>query len=95
MFNILKFLFVYIWYPQKDIQSDKSDLCQASLQALGHCLYQQQIARLVHYKDSFLSTAILDNIIFLVWLSSVLSANIMCGKLITMMVTFADGFSCL
>lgn len=35
----------YFHFLQRDIQSDKSDLCQASLQALGHCLYQEQIAR--------------------------------------------------
>ena len=38
-------LFLFL---QRDIQSDKSDLCQASLQTLGHCLYQDQIARLVY-----------------------------------------------
>ena len=39
----------YILYLQQDIQSDRSDLCQASLQALGHCLYQEQIARYSSY----------------------------------------------
>jgi len=39
---------VLFLFLQRDIQSDKSDLCQASLQTLGHCLYQEQIARLVY-----------------------------------------------
>ncbi|XP_022791524.1 telomere-associated protein RIF1-like isoform X3 [Stylophora pistillata] len=36
---------------RRDIQSDKSDLCQASLQALGHCLYQEQIASSICLSD--------------------------------------------
>ena len=43
----------YILYLQQDIQSDRSDLCQASLQALGHCLYQEQIARYSSYRVYF------------------------------------------
>ncbi|KAJ7390049.1 DNA-binding protein rif1 [Desmophyllum pertusum] len=42
--ELLNFLTRVVVVFKRDIESDKSDLCQASLQALGHCLYQEQIA---------------------------------------------------
>lgn len=49
--ELLIFLRRIVVLLKKDIQSDKSDLCQASLQALGHCLYQQQIASSISFTD--------------------------------------------
>lgn len=49
--ELLKFLARLVVLFKRDIQSDKSDLCQASLQALGHCLYQQQIASSISFTD--------------------------------------------
>ncbi|KAL9968125.1 hypothetical protein ACROYT_G026458 [Oculina patagonica] len=49
--ELLHFLTRVVIVLKRDIQSDKSDLCQASLQALGHCLYQEQIASSICLPD--------------------------------------------
>ncbi|XP_020611526.1 telomere-associated protein RIF1-like [Orbicella faveolata] len=49
--ELLNFLTRVVVVLKRDIQSDKSDLCQASLQTLGHCLYQEQIASSICLSD--------------------------------------------